>query len=226
MKSMKKAVVLMLCVASIAAASVFGTMAYFTSQDVVENTFTVGNVKITLDEANVDGLDKDGNDNKDVARDIANNYKLIPGKEYVKDPIIHVDATSEDCWLFVKLENGLKDIIADTTIENQMIANGWALVPGDNNSENNIYSYKTIVNADYRVDADAVKGDIPVFETFTVKGDNIEGVKPTDPTEVDGSKKYLSDYSSNTIKVTAYAIQAHGFDTAQKAWDAAYDELN
>ena len=38
------------------AASVMGTMAYLTSKDEVKNTFTVGNIKINLDEAKVDQM--------------------------------------------------------------------------------------------------------------------------------------------------------------------------
>ena len=51
MKTKSKALLLTLCAVLLVAASVMGTMAYLTSTDKVENTFTVGNVKITLDEA-------------------------------------------------------------------------------------------------------------------------------------------------------------------------------
>ena len=40
------------CALLLVAAGVFGTLAYLTGTDTVNNTFTVGNVKITLDEAN------------------------------------------------------------------------------------------------------------------------------------------------------------------------------
>lgn len=53
MKTKSKALLLTLCAVLLVAASVMGTMAYLTSTDKVENTFTVGNVKITLDEAKV-----------------------------------------------------------------------------------------------------------------------------------------------------------------------------
>ena len=41
------------CALLLVAAGVFGTLAYLTGTDTVNNTFTVGNVKITLDEAKV-----------------------------------------------------------------------------------------------------------------------------------------------------------------------------
>lgn len=107
MRTKTKALVTALCAVLLVVASVLGTMAYLTSQDTVKNTFTVGNVKITLDEKDVD---KDQNTADNVTlptgevRDKANKYHLIPGNTYVKDPTVHVDANSESCWLFVKLQ--------------------------------------------------------------------------------------------------------------------------
>lgn len=83
MKKTKKALLLSLCAVMLVTASVLGTMAYLTSTDEVVNTFTVGNVAITLDETDVDNSTPGEND-----RDQANEYKLMPGKEYVKDPIL------------------------------------------------------------------------------------------------------------------------------------------
>ena len=59
MKKAKKVVALALCAVMLVVGSVAGTMAYLTSStgDVV-NTFTVGNVAITLDEANVEAFGK------------------------------------------------------------------------------------------------------------------------------------------------------------------------
>ena len=54
MKTKSNALLMTLCAVLLVAASVLGTMAYLTSTDEVENTFTVGNVKITLDESKVD----------------------------------------------------------------------------------------------------------------------------------------------------------------------------
>ena len=52
------------CALLLVAAGVFGTLAYLTGTDTVNNTFTVGNVKITLDEAKVttDGTPVEGAD--------------------------------------------------------------------------------------------------------------------------------------------------------------------
>ena len=75
------------CALLLVAAGVFGTLAYLTGTDTVNNTITVGNVKITLDEAKVttDGTPVEGAD-----RVKANEYHLLPGHTYTKDPTVTV----------------------------------------------------------------------------------------------------------------------------------------
>ena len=55
------------------------TLAYLTDTDEVDNTFTVGNVEITLDEASI-GADGDATTGDRVKK---NEYHLLPGH---KDP--------------------------------------------------------------------------------------------------------------------------------------------
>ena len=155
MKSKKKVFVAVLCAAALVVASVLGTMAYLTSQDAVKNTFTVGKVAITLDEAKVTDA---GDPVVGADRVKTNTYKLIPGHEYTKDPTVHVTAGSEDSWLFVKVVDEIAGIEADTTVAAQMAANGWTAVEG----ETNVYAYKATVTSGQ---------DIKVFENFTIKGD-------------------------------------------------------
>ena len=193
MKKAKKILVMVAALALTAALAIGGTLAYLTSEDSVKNTFTVGKVAITLDETNVDN-DKYKNEKGEMetpARDQANDYKLMPGSTYIKDPIVHVSSDSEAAWLFVKLENGLKDIIDDTTIEAQMVANTWTLIDADNN----IYAYGTPVSAGANVNT---------FANFTIKDDV--------------SNETLLTYEGKTIVVTAYAVQKENFASAQAAW--------
>ncbi len=203
MKSTKKVVVLALCMAAIAAASVFGTMAYFTSEDTATNTFTVGNVTISLDEAKVD---ENGKEVTPETRVKENTYKLIPGQSYDKDPTVHVNADSEDCWLFVKVVNDIFDIEihpetdTEKKIATQMSENGWNVVDGTNN----IYAYEKAVSAG---------AGVPVFDNFTIDGDSVTGNK-------------LKLYEDKTVTVTAYAIQKAGFDTAADAWQSASSAFN
>lgn len=186
MKSKKKVFVTVLCAAALVVASVLGTMAYLTLQDAVENTFTVGKVAITLDEAKVTDA---GDPVVGADRVKTNTYKLIPGHEYTKDPIVHVDADSENSWIFIKVENQLGDIEAEKLIATQITDNGWTeLTDGSG-----IY-YKEYVPG-------TTATDLNVFEKF----------KLTDDADV-------STYAGKTIKVFAYAIQKDGFTTPEAAW--------
>ena len=117
-----KALLLALCAVALVVTTVFSTMAYLTSNDSVTNTFTVGKVAITLDEADVT--------NNTSSRVKTNAYHLLPGNTYTKDPTVHVAANSEDSWIFVKVVNGIDAIEADEPIAAQIEANGWTALTG------------------------------------------------------------------------------------------------
>lgn len=122
-----------------------------------------------------------------------NTYKLIPGHTYTKDPTVHVADGSEECWVFVKVVDQISDIEDVKTIAAQMTEKGWSLVDG----ETNIYAHSTKAKA----------GDnVVVFESFKIKGN-------ADVTSYDGK----------TVVITAYAVQADTFTTADAAWKAAKD---
>lgn len=117
-KTKTKALLMSLCAVLLVAASVLGTMAYLTDSKDVKNTFTVGKVAIKLDEAKVDEngtqvVDKDGNP---VARVTENEYKLLPGHTYVKDPTVTVKTPSVDSYVRMKVTfNNASQIIAMCT---------------------------------------------------------------------------------------------------------------
>ena len=151
MKKAKKGLLLALCAVLLVGATIAGTVAYLTSVTTeVKNTFTAGNVTITLDEAPVDqyGQVVEGD------RVTENKYKLIPGHTYAKDPTIHVGADSEDCWVFAKLENGLG---ANVTIK---INSGWTSVATTDG--NVVYAYNTKMTAG--------QSTAPLFSEFTFAG--------------------------------------------------------
>lgn len=110
MKTKSKALLLTLCAVLLVAASVLGTMAYLTSTAKVENTFTIGKVEIKLDEAKVttDGKPVEGAD-----RVLQNQYKLMPGTTYTKDPTVTVLEGSEESYVRMKVTfNNAAEIIA------------------------------------------------------------------------------------------------------------------
>lgn len=190
---MKKTLTVLLALVLVIAMSVAGTMAYLTSTDSVTNTFSVGKVAITLDEADVD----DSTPDKD--RDQANSYTLIPGHVYTKDPTVHVDPASEDSWVFVKVENGIANYEAKasdtdpkyTPITAQIAANDWTAL------------------------GEAYPG---VYYKSYTKGQNDKDLEVFANFKISGTANTVAGWSSiaavtNDIKVTAYAIQKDGFES-------------
>lgn len=146
-----KALLLALCAVALVVTTVFSTMAYLTSNDSVTNTFSVGKVAITLDEA-----DETNNTSSRVKE---NAYHLLPGSTYTKDPTVHVAANSEDSWIFVQVDNQIANIEADPTIAAQITAKGWMALTG----VDGVY-YKEYTKQD-------TVEDLVVFENFTIKDD-------------------------------------------------------
>lgn len=106
MKTARKTIMAVLCVLCIVVATITGTLAYLTDTDNVTNTFTVGNVKIDLDEAvvgeNGKAIDHDTNrttDPQDATLTEGNAYHLLPGLTYDKDPRVTVKAGSEESYI-------------------------------------------------------------------------------------------------------------------------------
>ena len=211
MKTTKKALLLTLCAVLLVAASVLGTMAYLTSTDEVQNTFTVGQVSIKLDEAkaNTDGTLVEGAD-----RVKANSYKLLPGHTYAKDPMVTVLNGSESSYIKMTVTfskaNEL-DAIFDpdgatlTTIFNGYDSSNWTYKGNTKNAADNTRTYEfwykeAVAAPDGNVALDAL------FDSITVPGEI--------------TNEQLATIEGMTITVNAYAIQADGFANAEAAWVA------
>ncbi len=208
MKNRSKALLLALCALMLVVTTVFTTLAYLTDSKTVTNTFTIGNVEITLTETQTDayGVALAGNPTPTISAGgtpSGNSYKLIPGRTYLKDPKITLSASSETSYLFVKVVNGITDIDIDTdidenkkTIANQMADNGWSQLTVEGTPVENVYVKDGTVTGGTSVN---------VFGNVTIESDAV-----------------LTDaHKSATIAITAYAIQADGFNTAEAAWTAA-----
>ena len=103
-----KAFVLVLALVLALGCVIGGTIAWLTAKTApVVNTFTVGDISITLTET-------------------TDNFKMVPGNTIAKDPVVTVKADSEDCWLFVKIEkaNDLDTYITYT------VDSGWTALTG------------------------------------------------------------------------------------------------
>ena len=220
MKTAKKAMLMTLCAIILVVATVFGTMAYLTSTDEVNNTFTVGNVKITLDEAKVD---TNGSPVEGAARVKVNDYKLLPGHTYTKDPTIHVDAASEDCFIRAKVTlTNAKEWIAiatkyaDNKVENIIKGTDdniwWVSQPAVDETANTV-TYTLVYKNESHTDelgksiwTSTDSKDLVLFNEIAIPG----GL----------TNDELAAVGSSKITVVAEAIQADGFANADAAWKA------
>lgn len=122
-----KTFVAMLALVLVIGCAVGGTVAWLTAQtDPVVNTFTYGDINITLKETT------------------GNDYKIIPGVDIKKDPKVTVKANSEACWLFVKVEK--EGTFTDKVTYS--IANDWTPGDGEKIPANVYYRAVDAVKAD------------------------------------------------------------------------------
>ena len=159
-----------------------GTLAWImdTSETVV-NTFTYGDIDIKLEET-------------------TREYPMIPGNKLEKDPTVTVLGGSEECWLFIKVEESenfpdfLEYEIKDT----------WMPLAG----YDGVYVYKNGSDEATTVPASDAE------QTFKIlKDDRVTVSEAAD-------KAALADYENNepTLTFTAYAVQRANVDDAVTAW--------
>ena len=123
-----KTFVAMLALVLVIGCAVGGTVAWLVSStNAVVNTFTYGDINITLTETT------------------GNAYKIIPGVDINKDPKVTVKKDSEACWLFVKVEE--KGTFVDDKVT-YSIATGWTRGDGTNIPANVYYREVNAVTAD------------------------------------------------------------------------------
>ncbi len=188
-----RGLVLVLALALIVGVAGGATFAWLTAKtDPVVNTFTYGDINITLEETT------------------GSDYKIIPGVDIEKDPLVTVLAKSEACWLFVKVDEKNWPTLTygdgETTVRKVKydIADGWAKGDGTNIPANVYYR---------EVDAKDAAQEFPVLK------DNKITVSDT-LTKIEINEKLTG---TPKLSITAYAIQKDGMDTAANAWAAIRD---
>lgn len=166
--------------------AVGGTMAWlFVESTPVTNTFTPSDIAISLVETK------------------GNEFKMIPGNNTLKDPIVTVTADL-DCWVFVKVEKGNNP---DSYLTYE-IDKAWKLVPGcDDVYYTSLETNNTQTAASWNVlDCVADHGDA-CTGCFTVKNSVTKSDMAT-----------VKTAGNPTLKFTAYAIQMDNFATPEAAW--------
>lgn len=191
-KKLTKTLVLAACAILLVVGSVMGTLAYLTSEKTVTNTFTYGNVVITMDETDTDAYGKVLDNAVPVS---SNDYVLIPGVKYTKNTTIHVATGSEAAYLFVKIDSKFATI--DPTVATQLATKNWTPIA----EGSDVYYYNVgPVNAN---------ADVLVIESFTVNS------------ELNSTTLSQLNVNGNAM-IVGYAVQAAGFAKAEAAWNATF----
>ena len=221
MKTTKKALLLVLCAVLLVAASVLGTLAYLTAtSEVAKNTFTVGDVKITLDELDED-QDEDNSDNvtvNGVTRDRANKYHLIPGKSYTKDPTVHVDSSSEKCYVRMQVTvtsySNLKTAFPKETASDYWNGDVFLLQKLVDWS-NTAWEYKSV-----SIDQTANTATYEFWYTSVAEpGTDLPALFEHIYVPENMSNTQIAALNDVEIDIVAHAIQTDGFESATKAWE-------
>ncbi len=197
-----------------------GSLAWLmASTETVKNTFTYGDINITLKETDTN---EDHDDNPNT-----NTYPMIPGHDLIKDPKVVVEAGSEDNWLFVKVEEYLGETLnGKITVGEEeysfddyltyAIAEGWTAL--DEANHPGVY-YREMSKSETDSDPLSVlAGDkVTVKETVTKEMFNALD-KDAEGNPIDPAKYPV-------LTVTAYAVQRDvKIDTAAAAWAVVVGE--
>ena len=211
----KRFVAILLCVTLVALAAIGATFAYLTDTKSVNNTFTMGNVAIKLDETNVN--DPTG------ARVTSNAYNVYPGAVVKKDPVVHnTGKNAAYIRATVNVSNWMNLVGAyypdfKETFPNDgykaalnllvgELGKGWSVVGVEAGDTFTIGQFDAKFILKYEGTLAAGADTTAMFQTVTI------------PAGIDNA----NTDSFKEVKVVAQAIQADGFDTWEDAL-AAYD---
>lgn len=213
MKKAMKVLGILLCAVLLVVGSVAATLAYLTAKtERVTNTFTVGDVAITLTEAKTDinGQPMYGENKVDSLEDaerrsVGNTYHLVPGYKFYKDPTVSITAGSDSAYVRMLVEmKGAEwtDLVGLTDFNDTV----WSLAnEGAQPDVNGVVVYE------FRYNGTKTSGDLePLFTYIDLSGDGITGE----------SGEYVNIKDITAINVEAHAIQKESFTDAATAWAA------
>ena len=211
----KRFVAILLCVTLVALAAIGATFAYLTDTKTVDNTFTMGNVAIKLDETDIK--------NPTGARVTSNEYNVYPGAVVTKDPIVHntgknaayIRATvNVSNWmnLCAAYYPDFKETFPNDGYKAALnllvgeLGEGWSVVGVEAGDTFTIGQFDAKFILKYDGKLAAGENTTAMFQTVTI------------PAGIDNA----NTDSFKEVKVVAQAIQADGFNTWEDAF-TAYD---
>lgn len=211
----KRFVAILLCMTLVALAAIGATFAYLTDTKSVNNTFTMGNVAIKLDETDIKNPNGD--------RVTSNEYNVYPGAVVTKDPIVHntgknaayIRATvNVSNWmnLCAAYYPDFKETFPNDGYKAALnllvgeLGEGWSVVGVEAGDTFTIGQFDAKFILKYEGALAAGENTTAMFRTVTI------------PAGIDNA----NTDSFSGVTVVAQAIQADGFDT----WEAAFDAFD
>ena len=196
----KKLLALILSVAVVASIAAAGTLAYLTATtDDVVNTFTVGDIALDLKEHVVDN---EGNLTEEPT--IEQIYaRVLPGEVLNKDPFVTVEEGSEDCFVYVCVDNKLNTIqLPSGTVATllDVDTSKWIAVSDTAASPNKVV---------YRLGYEAVEAYDAAVTEYVFKH-----VIFNDDLTNEDMQAIQAATGSNTITIQAFAHQSENLDRA------------
>jgi len=192
---MKKRKIILAAVALLALFFIGGTMAYFTDQEHAVNTFTLGNVDITLTETSWDSTNAEG---------------LLPGATVAKNPVINNVGTSP-AYVFLEVIEPCYD---NVKIFEYTPDSGWVSISGGScaassgiSTATTVYAYGT---ASAMTTLNASASTSALFSSVTLKS-------TLDETAINTLRQAAADTNNPVpvqITVNAYAIQKDNLASA------------
>ena len=181
----KKSIILIFSCILLLTVIVSGTIAWFKSEsNSLVSKFSYGNIKIFITE-------------EDVNDENVKNFEIIPGAKIKKNTTVTVEENSEDCWLFIEIEQSDNFY----NFMNYSIEAGWKKLE----EYENIY-YREVDK----------KNEKQIYAVFK---DDIINVNSDITRELFNS---LTDDNYPMISILAYGIQRNSkidaIDTAEDAW--------
>lgn len=191
----------------LASGAMNGTFAWFTakSQEVV-NTFTIGDINISLEETGAVWNQESGTYDK--------AYFFVPGRTLEKDPYVTVAQGSEKCYLFIHVEeeNNTQEGLQEPVIAWEVDTRLWNPVviqrEGEQAKTIEGYWYRIVEVSDQEKELHILKDDKVVVNDEVTK-EMVAAINADKP----------------TLSFQAAAIQYEGMNTAAEAWESLPEDF-
>lgn len=183
-----------------------GALALFTDTETKTNTFTVGDVEISLDEPHWVTTDSDSNGVPDAAEG------LMPGDSIAKDPVITNTGTN-DAYVFAKVEIPCTSDTPAEEIFTYTTNSGWYLMTDGactSGTATKVYAYGTSSGMTSLPPTSGSNSTATLFDNIALNS------------TINGSETGLS--GNKNVVVTGYAVQTTGLGNAttpSDIWTAA-----